>query len=189
MSSWVPRDTAPSPGDPYYTSTQQSTYTPALNPYPDVSAAGFVLPNCTGLAAGRQIEQGYGEYIKPSNGFGNAQTWWDASVSFCDRGQDPQLGAIAVWSGGGYWPPAGHVGTVEYYDPATDTITTSNSDYSGRVFYTLTLSGHNPSIGSSYTFLGYIYPAGNPKPSWFYPVLCKKRRKKYGRSRIKRRTV
>lgn len=189
MSSWVPRNTAPSYGDPYYTSTQQSLYTPALNPYPDCGPYGFVLPNCTGMAAGRQLEQGYGSFISPSNGFGNANSWWSASVGFCDRGQDPKVGAIAVWDGGGYNPPAGHVGTVESYDPITDKITTSNSNYGGTVFYMLTLDGHNPSIGPSYTFLGYIYPAGDPKPSWFYPIICKKRRKQYGRPRIKRRTV
>lgn len=185
MSSWVPRTTAPSYGDPYYTSTQQSQYQPALNPYPDWGPYGFVLPNCTGLAAGRQLEQGYGAEICPDNEFRDAWTWYAAAANFYERGQDPRIGAIAVWSGG----IGGHVATLEYYDPDTDTAQFSNSNYGGTVFYMTTTTGHNPYCFTGYTFLGYIYPAGQPKPSWFYPLICKKRRKQYGRPRIKRRTV
>lgn len=192
MSSWVPRTTAPSVGDPYYTSTQQTTYQPALNPYPDVSAGGYVLPNCTGWACGRMIEQGYGSYISPSNGFGHAVTWWNASVGFCDRGQIPQVGAILVWSGGVYpYETNGHVAVVEAIDEATRTLTVSNSAASGGIYYPTYPSMDDPNYGmsSAYTFLGFIYPAGDTKPSWYYPVLFKRRKKQNGRSRIKRRSV
>ena len=192
MSSWVPRTTAPSVGDPYYTSTQQTTYQPALNPYPDVGSYGFVLPNCTGLACGRQLEQGYGDFISPSNGFGNAATWWDAAASFCDRGQDPKVGAILVWGGGVYpYQDFGHVAVVEAIDENTGRMTISNSAASGGIFY-LThpyVTDSNYGMSSAYFFKGFIYPAGDPKPSWYYPVLFKRRKKQNGRSRIKHRSV
>lgn len=192
MSSWVPRLTNDAPA---YMDTNYVRFNyGGLNQYPARDANGWTLPNCTAWASGRQLENGYGDFISPWNSFGNAQTWWDASVGFCDRGQDPKVGAIAVWHGGPLQPPdyqhtAGHVAVIESYDPDTDTALFSNSDYSGSQYYWNTKSGHNPSLGSLYTFLGYIYPAGDPKPAWYYPIICKKRRKQYGRPRIKRRTV
>ena len=188
MSSWVRRYAAPSVGDPYYTSTQ-SAYTPALNPYPDVSPYGFVLPNCTGLACGRQIEQGYGSFIDWQNGFGHAATWWEASVGYCDRGHTPELGAIVVWGGG--VPPYenyGHVATVEAYDPDTGNLVLSNSAASGGIFYETTPNVSDPNLGlsSAYFLKGYIYPAGSPKPSWYYPIICKRRKKQYGYKRKQR---
>ena len=182
MSSWVPRYSAPSVGDPYYTSTQPLNPQPgAQNPYPVMSAGDFVLPNCTGLACGRQIEQGYGAEIRPSNAFGDAATWWEAAANFYERGQDPRIGAVAVWGGG--VPPyqnAGHVGTVEDYDPDTGIISISNSAAGGFIFYMTYPSDSDPNVGmnANYFFKGYFYPAGQPKPSWFYPLISKKRRNK-----------
>lgn len=194
MSSWIPRldNDAPAYLDPHYVNED---FTGGLNQYPERNLLnGWALPNCTAWASGRQLENGYGDYIAPENEFRNAQTWWDASVGFCDRGQEPKVGAIAVWWGGPLQPPsytetAGHVAVVEAYDPVTDKALFSNSDYSGSQYYWNTKDGHNPSLGSLYTFLGYIYPAGDPRPAWFYPIVCKKRRRAYGRSRIKRRSV
>lgn len=188
MSSWVPR----LDGDwPTYLQAEYTNYQyGGLNKYPARDSNGWSLPNCTAWASGRQLENGYGDYISPANGFGNADSWYDASVGFCDRGQDPQIGAIAVWRGGHLG--AGHVAVIEQYDPATDTALFSNSDYGAALSnwcYWNTKTGHNPSLGQSYTFLGYIYPAGNPKPSWYYPVLFRRRKKQNGRSRIKRRAV
>ena len=179
MSSWVPRTTAPTYGDLNYVRYDYGGY----NYYPKRDSNGWTLPNCTAMASGRQLENGYGSDIRPLNGFGDAETWYAAAANFYERGQDPRIGAIAVWSGGPLQPPdyqhtAGHVATIEIYDPDTDQAEFSNSNYSGSQFYMLTMNGHNPYLGSSYTFVGYIYPAGQPKPSWFYPLISKKRRQK-----------
>ena len=192
MSSWIPRldNDAPAYGNINYV-----RYTSGgLNYYPDRDGFGWTLPNCTAWASGRQLENGYGDYIKPANEFRDAQTWYAAAANYCDRGQEPKIGAIAVWHGGPLQPPdyahtAGHVAVIEDYDPNTDLALFSNSNYSGAQYYWTTMSGHNPALGSLYTFLGYIYPAGDPRPSWFYPLICRRKRKNYGKFRTQRGAI
>lgn len=113
------------------------------------------LPNCTCYA--------YGRYAEIRNGFadlptGNAGGWWDdpRAANF-QRGQEPQLGAIAC-----YYSPTGaglgHVCVVEEIKPNGD-IVTSNSGYGYLYFYVRTYtrsSGYYPGV-ADYVLQGFIY--------------------------------
>ena len=80
---------------------------------------------------------------------GNAYEWYGYNKrnGYYNYGRGPRLGAIACWS-------RGHVAVVEKI--VGDTITISESHYSGRYFDTKNLKRGNE---SSYcgNFQGYIY--------------------------------
>lgn len=113
---------------------------------------GLVLPNCTGYAWGRFMEI-LGSTPKLSTG--NAGTWYDNTSDGYSRGSIPQVGAVICWGGGS--SGAGHVAIVEKVN-GDGSILISNSDYSGRMFYTATVyKSSNYSISSSHKFQGFIY--------------------------------
>lgn len=116
-------------------------------------ANGSCLPNCVGYCWGRWREL-LGKYPELSKG--NAERWYGYQDGY-KRGQTPKLGAVAVWKQGeiGDSTP-GHVAIVEKIDK-DGTVTCSNSDYGGQRFY-LTKMKKPFNIGSSFQFLGFIYP-------------------------------
>ena len=122
MSDFIPRLTAPEQDNPYYTK---------YNPY---WQAGVGLPNCTAFAYGRvnELKQvvSYDDALARTHLCrGNARKWWDYTDDGYQRGQTPQLGAVAVFEGiattasGEHY---GHVMVVEQIDD--DKITLSGSD-------------------------------------------------------------
>lgn len=93
---------------------------------------------------------------KPDTSLRNADTWFDYAVAHGQpTGQTPRLGAIMVWKyTGSHANEGGHVAIVEAIDGTT--VTTSNSAYGGRYFYTQVLTF--PYEWSAYTdFQGFIY--------------------------------
>ena len=142
MSKYSPRTSAPELTNQYY--------------YSDMNIfhfAGYGMPNCTCYAWGRFYEL---TGVEPALSRGDAERWYNYSDGY-ERGSVPKLGAVACWSKGSATTDSdgsGHVAIVE--EIKTDgTITTSNSEYGGRSFYTQTISP--PYTLSGYTFQGFIY--------------------------------
>ncbi len=148
QAAFVPRTSAPSLDDPYYTAPS--------NPYSNNGGVG----NCTWYAFGRAHEiLGYAPSFS-----GNACLWWNDRDAYAGHGDEPRVGAIAVWDGFGA-AAAGHVAVVEEING--DQITISESSYTG-VSYTGTYWGSRTysedylKSGLSYRgctlyLLGYIY--------------------------------
>jgi surface antigen len=156
MKDFIPRLTAPAEDDPYYT-----TYSPYWQ--------GHVgMPNCTAYSYGRinELKQvtSYADALTRTHlSRRNARKWWDENDGYA-RGQDPQVGAVAVFNGIARTPQGdtyGHVMVVEQVDG--DTVTLSGSDAavdgsSGRYFYvdTMTMDGlRDPSYHGG--LIGFIY--------------------------------
>lgn len=140
-SSFSPRYEAPSYDNPYYYSSKNIFY-----------SAGYGMPNCTAYAFGRAYEiLGY----EPNLSHGNAQDWYGYNLNggYYDYGSTPKVGAIACWS----HDSSGHVAVVESIDG--DTVTYSNSAWSGANFYLTYGSVSNPGSGGNswWNFQGYIY--------------------------------
>lgn len=87
------------------------------NPF---TQSGFGLPNCTCYAWGRAYEL-LGS--RPKLPMGNAGTWYKNCTAY-EKGQEPRVGAVVVWSGNTY----GHVGVVERI-LANGDIMVSQSNY------------------------------------------------------------
>ena len=131
--------------------------------------SGYGLPNCTCYCYGRWYEL---LNLKPTfmNQLGNAGDWWTQMPSQVQRGQTPELGAIACWYDPyGYYD--GHVAVVEeIYNSGH--ILTSNSGYLGTFFYTEDNYLSNDWIGNSiarrpYRFRGFMYlPGSTPGQTW-----------------------
>lgn len=139
-ASFTPRYDAPSQSDDYYYS---------LNFY---YTGGYGMPNCTCYAYGRAYEILGEEPNLPNN---NAGAWWWDNISSgaYAYGSTPKLGAIACWDR--YDKDKGHVAVVEAIDG--DTITISESHYSGVYFDTRTINSDSSDYLTSMRFLGYIY--------------------------------
>lgn len=156
MADYVPRLTAPSSSNLYYIKTTHGGYNKCIV---IDSTTGSVLPNCVGYAWGRFLEENGITDCELSRG--DAENWYGHNDSY-QRGQIPKLGAVICWSSSS---GAGHVAVVEKIEANGD-ITTSNSAYNGRRFFTENLtqaSGYHR--GSSYTFQGFIYPIQNFNPT------------------------
>ena len=102
------------------------------------------MPNCTAYAYGR-IYEITGEAPKITRG--NAGAWYSINKNngYYSYGQEPKLGAIAVWSG--------HVAVVEVIDG--DTVTCSQSHWRSTYFDTVTFKSGENHFGQK--FYGYIY--------------------------------
>ena len=140
--SYTPRLTAPARTNKYYYSDLNVFY-----------KYGWGMPNCTCYAWGRAYEI-LGK--APDLSAYSAYLWYDYNKNngFYSYGTTPKLGAIACWvytSG-----TSGHVAVVEKVE--NNTITFSNSAYSGIEFYTNTAPINDPSNGNkTWIFQGYIY--------------------------------
>ncbi|MEA4807168.1 CHAP domain-containing protein [Acetobacterium wieringae] len=137
-SLFTARTTAPGADNPYFF---------ASNPY---SQGGYGLPNCTAYAFGRAYEI---LGTTPNLAMGNANSWWayNQNTGYYPSGSTPKLGAVICWSGSS----DGHVAIVEAING--DTVTLSESTYSGIYFqnYTYTIGAEDAtSVGG---FQGYIY--------------------------------
>ena len=160
-----PRLTAPDQDNPYYTK-----YSPYWQ-------AGKGMPNCTAYSYGRinELKQvtSYDDALARTHlSRQNARKWWTYTEDGYQRGQDPQVGAVAVFNGIARTPQGdtyGHVMVVEQVDG--DTVTLSGSDAavdgsSGRYFYvdTLTLDElRDPSYHGG--LIGFIYAYTEVKES------------------------
>lgn len=122
------------------------------------SSGGWTLPNCTGYAYGRFMEEmGVTSCNLIHSPGADARNWWGHTSDGYSRGQTPYLGAVLCWGSGTY----GHVAIVEQIYSDTDIIW-SESNWSGR------LNGSRPGRywrrirGNPRTYLsgfqGYIYP-------------------------------
>ena len=125
-------------------------YFNSTNPF---EAGGFGMPNCTSYAWSRAYEM---LDSTPNLCTGNAQDWYDYNkrYDYYPYGDEPRLGAIAVWS----HDDSGHVAVVEKIEG--NTVTFSNSAYSGELFFLLEIdSTEHPNYwdNSSWNFLGFIY--------------------------------
>lgn len=149
MAQFIPRLTPPSTTDLHWIKTTHGGYNRCIV---IDSITGSVLPNCTGYAWGRFLEENNITDCELSRG--DAENWYGHNDSY-ERGQIAKLGAIICWSSSG---GAGHVAVVEEIKSNGD-IVTSNSAYNGRRFFTEELTrSSNYHRGSSYTFQGFIYP-------------------------------
>lgn len=110
---------------------------------------GSVLPNCTGYAYGRWLEEtGAKTCSLPTS---DAGRWYDSTMY--QRGQTPRLGAIACWAGG--TKGQGHVAVVEHIDSAGN-VTVSESGYYSKVrFQRRTM--RPPFDFNGLSFQGFIY--------------------------------
>lgn len=139
---YTPRLTAPAKSNKYYYSD--------LNPF---YKYGWGMPNCTCYAWGRAYEiLGKEPDLCPYS----AYLWYghNKDNKIYTYGTTPKLGAIACWvySSG----TSGHVAVVEKI--VNNTITFSNSAYSGENFYLSTAPVKDPSNGNkTWIFQGYIY--------------------------------
>ena len=142
----------------------------SLNPF---YINGYGLPNCTCYAWGRwweiNIEGGHNAAPALNTG-GNAKNWWPNNISRFEHGQTPKLGAIICFAPSAGSNRNGHVAVVERI--VGRTITTSNSDWKGRYFYTEELSpdANGKYHHSVYTSQGFLYnpyvdPTPTPTPS------------------------
>lgn len=156
ITPFVPRLTSDGMrGNPYYYSR---------NPF---YLAGFGLPNCTCYSWGRfwevaDVDHDYSN--RPTLCTTNANDWYNYNDGY-ERGQTPQLGAIACFYGGPF-SGDGHVCNVEEILPNGD-IVCSNSAWNGSYFYLTTLSPPNYLPASGYIFQGFIYnPHSGGSPWW-----------------------
>lgn len=142
VNTYTPRLTAPAKNNQYYYSDKNIFY-----------KYGYGMPNCTAYAYGRAYEiLGKAPNLCPYD----ADEWYDYNKSnkYYSYGSAPKLGAVACWSynGGG-----GHVAVVEKIE--NNTITFSNSAWSGENFYLTTAAINDSNAGgcSWWNFQGYIY--------------------------------
>lgn len=151
--TFTPRLDAPSIDDLHWIKTTHGGYNRCILIDPDT---GSVLPNCTGYAWGRFIEE---QGLTDCNlSRGNATVWYGNTSDGYNRGSTPKLGAVICYSGGS--DNAGHVAVVE--EIANDgTLTISESTYSGIYFRTKTVSPPFYYWGTLYDFQGFIYPDVN----------------------------
>ena len=150
MAEYKPRLTAPSTTDKNYIKTTSGGYNYCIE-----IKNGSCLPNCVGYAWGRWREI-LGKYHNLSRG--NAENWWGNTGDGYLRGQTPKVGAVMCWRkglAGNAADGAGHVAIVERIND-DGSITYSQSNYGGTRWELKTKS-YPYSLGSSYTFQGFIY--------------------------------
>lgn len=156
---YKPRLTKPESGNPYYNTKSNGGYSTAIVGKPTDSGCN-VLANCVGYAFGRfnEIAGNTGmTLLAPRNAelFVQIAKQQGLTVS-----QTPTLGAIMCWQKGGTLngaDGAGHVAVVEQINP-DGSVTTSESGYNYKAFYTKTRSKGNGNWGqgAAYKFLGFI---------------------------------
>ena len=147
MANFTPRLTAPSQTDLHWIKTTHGGYNRCIEIDEDT---GSVLPNCTGYAWGRFLEENNLTDCNLSRA--NAEVWYSNIIDGYSRGQTAKLGAVICWESS---QSGGHVAIVEEIK-SNGNIVTSNSAYDGTRFYTQTLSPPNYNIGSAYTFQCFI---------------------------------
>ena len=161
--SFTPRLTRPEAGNKYYITKAAGGWSDAVKGSP-TDAACNVLANCVGYAYGRFNEivgAGCCKYLRPVNAENFIQYAGGLEV-----GQEPRLGACAVWQKGSTLKGsdgAGHVAIVEKIISSTEIVTSESGWNAKKPFWTQTRKkgSGNWGQGSGYKFLGFIY---NPAP-------------------------
>ena len=167
---FTPRLTKPEAGNKYYITKAKGGWSTAIvgNPTdPDCN----VLHNCVGYAFGR-FNEIIGDtkmtHLQPIN----AENFYAVAQSQgLKTGQEPKLGAVAVWQKGAtlsYTDGAGHVAVVEVIN-ADGSIVTSESGYGcAQAFWTSKRNNNDGNWGaganSGYKFLGFIYLPDEAEP-------------------------
>ena len=159
---FVPRLTKPEAGNKYYITKAKGGWSTAIigNPTdPDCN----VLHNCVGYAFGR-FNEILGDtkmsHLQPVN----AENWYSVAKSQgLKTGQEPKLGAVAVWQKGETLSAsdgAGHVAIVEVINNDGSIITSESGYKSANAFWTTKRVKGNGNWGAKagYKFLGFIYP-------------------------------
>lgn len=148
-SEFIPRLTKPGANNKYYITKASGGYSAAIEGSPKDNDCN-VLSNCVGYAYGRFNEIGnWGgcKYLSPVN----AKDFMKYKGT-CDTGFDAKIGSCMVWENGN----AGHVAIVEKVISDGEVIT-SESEWGGRAFYTLTRKKGDGNWGYGGKFLGFIY--------------------------------
>ena len=173
--SYTPRLTAPDGGDLKWTRADYGGYcTTNYSGYP-IAWAGSVLANCVGYVHGRWMEVG-NTTTDYALSHGNAKEYYPAAEGVFERGQEPKLGAILCLSGSNISGSAGHVAIVEQIADDYSWIVTSESNWGGPTFRTVTryrAYGWRPANSDAYVggFQGFIYhpniePEPEPEPEY-----------------------
>lgn len=157
--AFVPRLKRPEAGNKYYITKAAGGYSSAIKGSP-TDAACDVLPNCVGYAYGRFNEivgESSCKYLRPVNAENFIQYAGGLPV-----GQEPRLGACAVWQKGGTLKGsdgAGHVAIVEQIISSTEIVTSESGWGAKKPFWTQTRKkgSGNWGQGNGYKFLGFIY--------------------------------
>lgn len=147
MAKYTPRITAPSKTDIHYYSKD--------NPY---YATGYGMPNCAAYAWGRLYEI---TNTKPNKLLGQPEDWFATAQKISMKvGQEPKLGAIAVWKKGkvqNSTDGTGHVATVEAIYPNGD-FDSGNSQWKGKEFFIKKITKASKyQYAAGFDFLGFIY--------------------------------
>ena len=131
---------------------------------------GSVIPNCTGYAYGRFMEEAL--LISCNLSRANAENWYDNKDGY-PRGTAPKLGAVMCWRGGSTQTSAdgyGHVAIVEQINP-DGSVVCSMSNYpmvvSGKTLPFWERKTYYPPYNTStgLIFQGFIYnPALDAEP-------------------------
>jgi len=159
------RTTAPSNNSKYWRHTSAGGVNSCIH-----IKNGSCLPNCVGYAWGRFYEiMG----SKPKLSRNNAEDWYGYNDGY-KRGKHPRLGAVICWRKGKvgvHADGAGHVAVVEKIKE-DGSIVISESGYNSFRFRTRTIRPPY-SIGSAYTFQGFIYNPEVPKTTYYgkFPTL------------------
>lgn len=186
---WTPRTTAPDVTIKYYRGVGYYVgVTDGVNECLVIDTnTGFVMPNCVGYSWGRWYEA---FNVRPDLSRGDAYLWYAAAAGYYQRGNTPQVGAIACWYNVNHPNSGGHVAVVESITGGIPT--TSNSGYGGPLFWTEQLSydtntgdwlrGYYP---SDYGWQGFIYPPSSGGGGFkLLPFTAGQRRFSNGRGRI-----
>ena len=167
---FTPRLTKPEAGNKYYITKAKGGWSTAIVGNPTDKDCN-VLSNCVGYAFGR-FNEILGDtkmtHLQPIN----AENFYAVAQSQgLKTGQEPKLGAVAVWQKGAtlsYTDGAGHVAVVEVIN-ADGSIVTSESGYGCKnPFWTTTRkkgADGNWGAGIGYKFLGFIYLPEDTKPA------------------------
>ena len=148
-NEFIPRLTKPEKDNKYYITKALGGYSAAIEGNPKDDDCN-VLSNCVGYAYGRFNEiGGFGacKYLSPVI----AKDFMKYKGG-CESGNTPKIGACMVWENGS----AGHVAIVEKVISETEVLT-SESEWGGRAFYTITRKKGDGNWGYGGTFLGFIY--------------------------------
>ena len=167
---FTPRLTKPEAGNKYYITKAKGGWSTAIVGNPTDKDCN-VLSNCVGYAFGR-FNEILGDtkmtHLQPIN----AENFYAVAQSQgLKTGQEPKLGAVAVWQKGAtlsYTDGAGHVAVVEVIN-ADGSIVTSESGYNCKnPFWTTTRkkgADGNWGAGIGYKFLGFIYLPEDTEPA------------------------
>lgn len=146
---------------------QGNPYWYSRNPF---YLAGVGLPNCTCYAWGRFWENAdiNGDFSnRPNLSTGNAQDWFNYNDGY-QRGNIPELGAIACYAGGDF-SGLGHVCVIE--EIHEDYCVTSNSAWNGQYFYLVNIALNGAYPYGHYRFQGFIYnPYSGGGGGWTHKI-------------------